>query len=83
VAKFMSEELEKDDELSSAELERMIGRKFRLKVDFLTIRRFLRNNLEWKFVRTRTGPMISVTSNSSSSLSLFFLLEMYLTFKRW
>ena len=41
IAKFMNEELEKDSELSFAELEQIIGRKFLPKLDSSTIGRFL------------------------------------------
>ena len=62
MAQFLDEELQRDDELSSSELQRMISRKFGLSIDASSIRRFLRDHLDWKCVRTRTGPMISTAN---------------------
>ena len=59
MAKFMEEELEKDDEVTSAELQRILARRFGVQVSPPTIRRYLRETLQWAVVRTRFGPMIS------------------------
>ena len=56
---FMDRCLEEDDETTSVELQKLIAREFRVAITAATIRRYLRRTLDWKVVRTRTGPMIS------------------------
>ena len=59
MAAFMEAELERDDETTSAELERSLARKFGVQLSIPTIKRYLRLVLKWAVVRTRFGPMIS------------------------
>ena len=59
IAEYMDKMLEKDEELSSTEIHRLIARKFGKKIPTQTIRRYLRQKLQWVVVRTKTGPMIS------------------------
>ena len=44
---------------TSAELHRLISRHFSTNISAPTIRRYIRQKLEWVAVRTRFGPMIS------------------------
>ena len=60
MAAFMEAELERDDETTSAELERSLARKFGVQLSIPTIKRYLRLVLKWAVVRTRFGPMISI-----------------------
>jgi transposase len=62
MAEFMERKMEEDDEITSAELHRLIARNFSTEISPPTIRRFIRKNLEWEVVRTRFGPMISDTN---------------------
>ena len=59
MAGFMEAKLEEDDEITSAELHRLISRHFSANISAPTIRRYIRQKLEWVAVRTRFGPMIS------------------------
>ena len=59
IAKFMNQQLQEDDELSSVELQRLVAQKFAVEVSPPTIRRYLCTALQWTVVRTRFGPIIS------------------------
>ena len=59
MAVFLEQQLEEDDELTSVELQRLVTRRFDVKLTSATIRRYLRIALQWSVVRTRYGPMIS------------------------
>ena len=59
MAAFMEMKMEEDDEITSAELHRLISRNFATDITPPTIRRYIRRKLEWVAVRTRFGPMIS------------------------
>ena len=59
ISAFIENKLEEDDEISSAELERLVARLFSVQISAPTIRRYIRMTLEWTVVRTRLGPMIS------------------------
>ena len=59
ISAFIENKLEEDDEISSAELERLVARMFSVQISAPTIRRYIRMTLEWTVVRTRLGPMIS------------------------
>lgn len=59
MAAFMEMKMEEDDEITSAELHRLISRNFATDITPPTIRRYIRKKLEWVAVRTRFGPMIS------------------------
>ena len=51
--------MEDDDEITSADLHRLIARHFSASISAPTLRRYIRQKLEWVAVRTRFGPMIS------------------------
>ena len=59
ISAFIESKLDEDDEISSAELERLVARMFSTQISAPTIRRHIRMTLEWTVVRTRLGPMIS------------------------
>ena len=59
IAAFIESKLEEDDEITSVELQRLVGRFFSTEISAPTIRRYIRMTLEWEVVRTRFGPMIS------------------------
>ena len=59
IAAFMEAKMEEDDEITSAELHRLIARHFSANISAPTLRRYIRQKLEWVAVRTRFGPMIS------------------------
>ena len=59
IAAFMEVNMEDDDEITSAELHRLIARHFSANISAPTLRRYIRQKLEWVAVRTRFGPMIS------------------------
>ena len=58
-AEYMDNMLEKDKELSATKIHQLIVRKFGKKIPTQTIRRKLRQKLQWVVVRMKTGPMIS------------------------
>ena len=51
--------MEEDDEITSAELHKLIARHFSANISAPTLRRYIRQKLEWVAVRTRFGLMIS------------------------
>ena len=53
MAVFLEQQLEEDDELTSVELQRLVTRRFDVKLTSATIRRYLRIALQWSVVRTR------------------------------
>ena len=55
----VEQQLEEDDELISVELQRLVTRRFHVKLTSATIRRYIRIALQWSVVRTKYGPMIS------------------------
>ena len=57
ISAFIESKLEEDDEISSAELERLVARMFSVQISAPTIRRHIRMMLEWTVVPTRSGPM--------------------------
>ena len=59
IAAFIGSKLEEDDEITSGELQRLVGRFFSTEIIAPTIRHYIRMTLEWEVVRTRFGPMIS------------------------
>jgi hypothetical protein len=59
MAQYVESELERDDELTSVEIQRLISREYGVTISSATIRRYIRLKLDWKVVRTRYGPMIS------------------------
>ena len=59
IAKYMEQRLEDDNETTSAELQRLIARKFGADISSASICRHLQVSLQWAVVRTRYGPMIS------------------------
>ena len=56
---FMEAKMEEDDEITSAELHRLISRHFSANISPPPIKRYIRKKMEWVAVRTRFGPMIS------------------------
>ena len=59
IAEYMEQRLEDDNETTSAELQRLIARKFGADISSASICRHLQVSLQWAVVRTRYGPMIS------------------------
>ena len=55
IAAFIESKLEEDDEITSVELQRLVGRFFSTEISAPTIRRYIRMTLEWEVVRTRFG----------------------------
>ena len=59
---FLNNRLKEDDELSSRELAYLLNKEYSIIISSSAIRAHLRQNLKWKVVRTRFGPMISETN---------------------
>ena len=59
IAIFMEQQLEEDNQLTSVDLQRLVTRRFDVKLLFATICRYVRIALQWSVVRTTCGPMIS------------------------
>ena len=56
MAAFMEIKREENDEITSAELHRLISRNYATDITPPTIRRYIRKKLEWVAVWTRFGP---------------------------
>ena len=64
---FIERSLHEDNEITSAELQRLLFRKFSINISAPIIRRYIRTHLKQIVVHTRFGPMISEKNKAKRS----------------